>query len=396
MTNDLDLAAHLDAAATEQLTEADLKVIGEDNAEATDAEHRRAAAESAYNAMVTRHAMDMAARQAAADKLSALARGAVGVVYETVEELMKGAGDGVDFMVPRLLIRGGTSLGVGSPKDGKSVQAVVGIIGPGERGEDTVFGPTPEPFTTLIVSEEPRSLLAQKIDAAGIERAGYIDSSRLAGLAWDDKCDVIIGEALDHGHDVIFNDNLRRLAGASAAQENSSDLGWMVETFADKVRAANLTLFGLHHMRKMEGSVMERVRGGTALPGACDMLLALERVSDDVTDRRRRLTGWGRPSDSNFVVGIELSEDGRSYALAEVPNARNGEISRQQNRRDKLTGDLMRLREFGQPITAATFADGQTYAAQAAANRLNALVGEGLAVRDESSTPYTWTPAESV
>jgi hypothetical protein len=74
------------------------------------------------------------------------------------------------------------------------------------------------------------------------------------------------------------------------------------------------------HQRKSGGKIEDLGRGSTAMAGAVESILALQRVGD-WQSRKRKLYARGRHPASRWERVIELSEDRRTYTEATVdPN----------------------------------------------------------------------------
>ena len=106
------------------------------------------------------------------------------------------------------------------------------------------------------------------------------------------------------------------------------------------------------------------------------MLIAMEPVGDAM-DRRRRLTAVGRHSATRWCIGIKLAEDpADGYTLVDVPEARNGEIRRQQKTDDSLSTTGLRLGQM-KTATAKQFSERWAMTESTAKRHLKALEEKG-------------------
>jgi hypothetical protein len=94
------------------------------------------------------------------------------------------------------------------------------------------------------------------------------------------------------------------------------------EAMTDVLRPLrNLTVRGpgvllLHHPRKGTAVGGQGARGTGALPAFADVLVEMHWPGPPAADtRRRRLTAWARHDDTPRRVLLELSADGRDYAV---------------------------------------------------------------------------------
>ena len=175
-------------------------------------------------------------------------------------------------------------------------------------------GPAAErPVTALIFSEEPDDSMREKVEACGLERAFIMFGWELAGRTWADKVAVLVALAQHRGHDILFVDNTSR--AAQIEDEGGVEFARAVEKLQEACRTAGLTLIIDVHHKKGRDSIENKTRGGTGVQGAVDINVEVERVGGH-SSRKRRLTAFGRVRATNWQKVIELSADGREYALA--------------------------------------------------------------------------------
>ena len=323
--------------------------------------------------------------------------GSLGV---SASEFLTSVPDEIDWVIPTVVARGGSALLAGSPKVGKGVFTAY-VVGCAERGEATVFGPAPigpdgDPLRTrtYVVTEEPPDSFREKVVSADLRDAVIVGNHQLLGMPWELKAEFLVGDAQHSGCGMIWIDHLARTTGITGAEENDITLGQMVGRFGDLARSAGITVLLNHHLRKTEGNVFERIRGGTGLPAAVDVLIGMEFVGEP-TDRKRRLTAMGRHSANQWCIGVELAEDPTDgYRLADVPQARNGELRKQARADDALSATAVHLAEMGS-CTAKEYADRWGGSPKTAARYLEKLEQKGGATseadRTRPGTPIVWT-----
>jgi AAA domain len=251
-------------------------------------------------------------------------------IGRTAEELREETPPEVAWLVPGVLAPGWSSLLAGREKiAGKGTLAAY-LVGCGERAEDSCFGPTRR-FRTLVVTEEPPESIREKLDAFDIQDAvivfgwelsvgsadlrGRVQGSRgtdRKDAIWSVRVEKIVREAKAREVDVVFCDNVSRLAGVE--DEAGVELGRRIEVLADACRREGLALLADVHHRKSGGRVEDAARGSTSLTGAVDIIVHIVRKRSD--SRVRHLTALGRVHGANWTAAVELAEDGSSYSRA--------------------------------------------------------------------------------
>jgi hypothetical protein len=300
----------------------------------------------------------------------------------TAAQLLKDGVPPVDWLVPNLMGRDWMCKLSGREKSGKSVLAFVGVIGPLERGEATVFGDATERATTLIYTEEPADAIIEKLADAGLRGAGVIYAHELGGHSWKEKVKVLVAVASARGHKLIFIDNFSR--AAEVEDENGPEMGRAAEYLAERAKAAQLAVLVLHHHRKAGGNVFDLSRGGTALAAACDVNIALQEVGTP-EDRRRKLTSRGRLKATNWVKTVLLNDAGTAYSLIDTPLAPDIEAQ-------EYAYDRMRLHGMGQ-ATAKEFAENTSFTDRTAARKLKRMADDHYAkavVTPGKATVWHW------
>jgi hypothetical protein len=81
--------------------------------------------------------------------------------------------------------------------------------------------------------------------------------------------------------------------------------------------AAGVSVLALHHPRKGRTQPGQAARGSGTLASQADIVLEMARLTDDETDRRRRLRGYSRYDDTPRDLVLELSADGKDYRAVE-------------------------------------------------------------------------------
>lgn len=213
-----------------------------------------------------------------------------------------------DWLIPGILGLGMTTELNGREKIGKGWFEAY-LLGNLERGVPTLFGPgnAGERASALIYTEEPEVSLREKLEAFDIERAFLIYHWELAMLNWTQKIDMLLRATAEKGAQVLFIDNISSATGVD--DENGVALARAVEPLAQKAKEHKIAVLYDRHQRKSAGQVEDLSRGGTALAGAVDQIVAMLKGNE----RERKLTSWGRLWGHNWQRTVELSETHDDY-----------------------------------------------------------------------------------
>jgi len=229
------------------------------------------------------------------------------VIGRTARELRDTTPEEPDWLIPGLLALGQTTEINGREKVGKGWFEAF-LLGSLERGETTMFGENRVgPVRTLIYSEEPALSLREKLEAFDLNDSLVVFHYELAGNPWSRVVDYLVGRAVEGGYQVLFIDNISSATGTE--DENGVELARHVEPLSRHARQHNLAVLYDRHQRKSTGDVRDLSRGGTALAGAVDQIVAISKGPN----RERKLSGWGRMRASEWDKVVELAEDFSGY-----------------------------------------------------------------------------------
>jgi hypothetical protein len=294
------------------------------------------------------------------------------------------------FVCPTVL-----TLLAGLPKVGKST-LLFGMLRALRDGDAFLGAPT-RPTRALLLTEEREVTLAQKRTLLGLDGDDDLHvlmrwEARDAG--WEEVVAQATVYALAHGLGVLIIDTLDKwlpLVGESA----ENDAGAIVRSLLPLLEAASagLAVILVTHHRKGEGRHGERVRGSTALTGAADVIVELERARGAFGEEGGRvLSGTSRFQSTPETIALELTEG----TFVAVGSAEEGEARAEQ------ATILAVLR--GGPLTrdevkdALIAAEGSAMRGETLALRLRQMVASGTVVRSgrgKKGDPYRWTLAPS-
>jgi AAA domain len=319
----------------------------------------------------------------AAEEREREARESAGFPGRLASDMRRETPDEVDYLIPNLLAPGWTIKNAGREKLGKGTFTIY-LVGKLERNEDTVFGDAPgRSVTSVILTEEPRESMSEKLDLFSVEKARIIEGWELAGMSWEEKVDALVEVALREGHGLIFADNVSRTAGIE--DEAGTELARAVEYLSDRVRGNRIAAWVDHHHKKGAGSDEDKSRGSTSIGGALDVNLDMFRIKGKPKSRERKLTARGRMRATIWEKFIELNEEGTDYALCGKP----AEPQRDEADEQKALMDRMKLVELCE-TTRREFATKLGVSDSTARNRLDALVEEGHATVEKEKRDRNW------
>lgn len=302
-------------------------------------------------------------------------------IGRTYAELLAETPPEIDWLVPGLLAPGWALKIAAREKEGKGT-LIHYLLAKLERGEETVFGPS-RPATALYVTEEPTEAIREKAELFGVSRSTVIFGHDLLGMSWPQQVDYIIRRAIDDGHKIIVLDNFSRRAGVE--KEEGTELSLRLAEIADPCKAHGLALVIDHHHRKSGGDVRDRSRGGTSFAGAADVNVEMVRTpeNDDAT-RKRALTAIGRMRASRWQKVIELTEDGRDYAVTKDGAPERSDVDEDRREADLLS--VLASLSFSGPATAKEMAERLSFSVKKTERLLKMAHVRGQATRDRPAS----------
>jgi hypothetical protein len=301
-------------------------------------------------------------------------------------DLLREEPEEIDWLVPGFVAPGWTVKVAAREKVGKGTLGLY-VIGKLERGEETVFGPTPHPATAVILTEEPVESMAEKVRLFGVRRARIIYGFEFAALTWEEKVAALVEVAVTEGHALIFVDNVSRAAGIE--DEAGTELARAIEHLQDRCRANRIAAWIDHHHKKGSGAARDKSRGSTSIAGAADLNVDM---FPEGGGRVRKLTSLGRVRAATWTRNVELSEDGTDYRLvAEAEDATDDARAEAE-----ATADLMILKQQGE-VTVSQFMQIRGLPKTSARRRLDEMVERGQAVLEKQGAgkPNVYRPTPS-
>lgn len=268
-----------------------------------------------------------------------------------------------DWLVPGMLGLGMVTELNGREKIGKGWFEAF-LVGSLERDESTFFGPGIGATKTMIYTEEPETALVQKFDSFDINEAFVVYQWELAKLKWADKIEWLVEQTLAQEAKLLFIDNISAATGTE--DEAGVELARKVEPLARKAKEHHLAVLYDRHQRKTAGKVEDLSRGGTALAGAVDQIVAMTKGNE----RERKLDSWGRLWGHLWSRTVELNAEHTSYTDLGEGDWKDAQLME----RDEWT-----VAEFAEAIrqsaeSARVFLDGNPHVMRRKQKRGNAYV----------------------
>jgi hypothetical protein len=296
----------------------------------------------------------------------------------------------VDWLWPGYVARGGVTLLTGLWKAGKTT--LIGhLLRDLYRGEGLTDSPIDGP--TLILSEEPNSLWATRRDSLGLTNSVRLAMRETFAKPSRPEWTALLADVARtierEGAALVVFDTLPSLWPVL----NENDAGEVVEALAPlrDLNRAGAGVLLLHHPRKGEGEQGQASRGSGALPGFVDVLVELRRFNpEDSSDKRRKLTAYGRFEGIPPELVIELAPEGYRV-LGEPADVRQADV---------LSTIEAMLPDHGAGLTAEEITDAWPSTMKPGKTRLRGLLNQGahdgrwmrvgMGVRND---PYTYRKA---
>jgi AAA domain len=308
-------------------------------------------------------------------------------------EFLGGDEDDAAWLVDHLAARGALVLVAGLPKVGKST-FVYGLLGALTSSAERFVGLPASSTWALLMTEESPATVEEKVDRFGVddERVFVISKRRMgAGRSWPKVVAETVAFCRAHPEvGVCAIDTWDKFVGLSA-KRSETDTGVIVESIEPlyELLGLGVCVILITHQRKEEGEHGLRVRGGTALTGAVDVIVEVERVSGSakLSENARVVKVVSRFAGAPDQIAVELDENSwRSLGTVKAAQKR----SRREHAVSWLSDEL------------ATFEEVLVRAGGPSKNtvrrRLDELVRDGLAERfgeGVKGDPWRWRLSEN-
>jgi KaiC/GvpD/RAD55 family RecA-like ATPase len=269
-----------------------------------------------------------------------------------LDEFLSMETEGIDYLIPGLLPRAETVLCVGLPKSGKTLLTIDAAFAVA-TGESKFLGETVQQGKVLIVSvdESPQStklkLLKRGFRASDAENVAVMttwDVSQMAELE---------AKLEDFRPDLVIIDSLKRITAGREISENSAEFADVVYQLKELLGRYGAAGILIHHSNKSQEAVgVGKVRGSTAIAGACWGVWQLDHIIQttdengkpikgkpkfDPSDPRRTFSAICRDADSQALM-IEFNPENHSYFIA----AEDSEAQQERKTQEALILGLLK------------------------------------------------------
>src|SRR4028118_1329882 len=241
----------------------------------------------------------------------------------TFEDLLDSESEAVDWLVPGLLPVGETVLLCALPKVGKSKLAI-DLAFSVATGESRFLGQeTKQGKVLLITPDASKQSLKQELTKRGFRKQ---DSPNLHIFPrWSiDQMAVLEAKLEKFRPDLVVIDSLKKITVGQEISENSDEFANNIIALNDMLSRYRASGILVHHANKSNDAIgVERVRGSTAIVGACWGNWILERIPKkdpnnakrmivDPKDPKRIFTATSRDAEGT-TLNIEFNVENNSW-----------------------------------------------------------------------------------
>jgi hypothetical protein len=241
----------------------------------------------------------------------------------TFEEVFDSESEAMDWLVPGLLPVGETVLLCALPKVGKSKLAI-DLAFSVATGESRFLGQeTKQGKVLLITPDASKQSLKQELTKRGFRKQ---DSPNLHIFPrWSiDQMAVLEAKLEKFRPDLVVIDSLKKITVGQEISENSDEFANNIIALNDMLSRYRASGILVHHANKSNDAIgVERVRGSTAIVGACWGTWILERIPKkdpnnakrmivDPKDPKRIFTATSRDAEGT-TLNIEFNVENNSW-----------------------------------------------------------------------------------
>ncbi len=264
----------------------------------------------------------------------------------TFEDLLDSESEAIDWLVPGLLPVGETVLLCALPKVGKSKLAI-DLAFSVATGESRFLGQeTKQGKVLLITPDASKMSLKQELTKRGFRKQ---DSPNLHIFPrWTiDQMAVLEAELENFRPDLVVIDSLKKITAGKEIRENSAEFADNIIALNDMLSRYRATGILVHHANKSNDAIgVERVRGSTAIVGACWGTWILERIPKkdpnnarrmivDPKDPKRIFTATSRDAEGT-TLNIEFNLENNSWEFMGEVGLDEQEVQQQLTYQERI------------------------------------------------------------
>jgi hypothetical protein len=234
----------------------------------------------------------------------------------TFQEFAADAGSEIQWIWHGYIAAGRVTLLTSQWKCGKTTLLSLLIARMGMGG--TLAGREVRPGRVLVVSEEDQQLWARRCRQLNIgEHARFMcrpyRGRRPTLDEWWDLLDNLVERQRAEGLDLVIIDALAGFVPGGSENDARTVVEMLLALQELTRRGIGVVL--LHHPKKGAVVAGQAARGSGALGGSADIILEMDGLSGPTEDdRRRRIAGFARFTETARRLVIELNADGTDYA----------------------------------------------------------------------------------
>jgi RecA-family ATPase len=270
----------------------------------------------------------------------------------TFEEVFDSESEAMDWLVPGLLPVGETVVLCALPKVGKSKLAI-DLAFSVATGESRFLGQeTKQGKVLLITPDASKQSLKQELTKRGFRKQ---DSPNLHIFPrWSiDQMAVLEAKLEKFRPDLVVIDSLKKITVGQEISENSDEFANNIIALNDMLSRYRASGILVHHANKSNDAIgVERVRGSTAIVGACWGSWLLERIPKkdpnnakrmivDPKDPKRIFTATSRDAEGT-TLNIEFNLENNSWDFMGEVGVDQQEAKQQSTYQERI---LLVLRE---------------------------------------------------
>ena len=231
--------------------------------------------------------------------------------FAPLAQLVTAQPEAIGWLWEGFLAQGAITLLAGKPKSGKTTLTCA-LLSALARGAE-FLGHSTRQARAVMLTEERAPTLAQKARRWGIgDRVDVLLRHQALGVPWPEVIRHAVEHAKASGAELLVVDTFAEWAELAGDTENSAGAVLIAMQPLQWAAAQGLAVLLVAHQRKSDGEHGEAVRGSSAITGAVDVLVEIERPAKGIAlpSGARVLRGLGRFDCIPPEIAIELTDSG--------------------------------------------------------------------------------------
>ena len=229
----------------------------------------------------------------------------------------------IEWIWPGFIARGNMTLLTSLWKSGKTTLLLHLLSRRASGGQ--LLGQEVEPGKTIVISEEPRSLWAERCRQSNFGGTIHFIPQPFSHLPseeeWRELMDHVFSTAMEHGVDLVIIDSLAHFLRGETSNTSVMNLLLPIRELTSDGLAAVLT----HHPRRRGDGEGVAGRGHGTIHSEVDISIEMRRAGCNPDSRARRLFCLSRLAATPRRLVFELNADGLDYTV--LPDTPDDEFS---------------------------------------------------------------------